>query len=211
MPFQGFRPSDFETFFIDDLDERMEAIRNRIQPKFSAIGSYLTDELSVMLGMEMHLHIAKHARRTKNPPTDTWLALADTKRGYKKRPHFQVGLFDDHVFLWFACIYEMPEKAETAGIFLRHQETIESLPDHFVISQDHTKKDAFSLKKSSSDDITSSLERFRDVKKGEFLIGRHIDKNDPLLEDGEAFLEEAKNTFETLLPVYQLSLGTTSS
>ncbi|SFP02617.1 YktB family protein [Salibacterium halotolerans] len=211
MPFQGFRPSDFETFFIDDLDERMEAIRNRIQPKFSAIGSYLTDELSVMLSMEMHLHIAKHARRTKNPPTDTWLALADSKKGYKKRPHFQVGLFDDHVFLWFACIYEMPEKAETAERFLQHQETIENLPDHYVISLDHTTKDAFSLKKSSSADITASLERFRDVKKGEFLVGRHIDKNDPLLEDGDAFLEEAQKTFETLLPLYQLSLGETPS
>ncbi|MFZ4450297.1 YktB family protein [Salibacterium aidingense] len=211
MPFQGFRPSDFETFYIDELDERMEAIRNRIQPKFTSIGEYLTDELSVMLGKEMYLHIARHARRTKNPPTDTWLGIADNKRGYKKHPHFQVGLFDDHVFLWLAYIYEMPEKAEVADIFLDNQEQIEKLPNHYVLSLDHTKKEAFSIKKSDKDDITQALKRFRDVKKGEFLVGRHIDKNDPVLEDGDAFLQEAKQTFETLLPLYQLSVKQTSS
>ncbi|MDQ0298977.1 uncharacterized protein YktB (UPF0637 family) [Salibacterium salarium] len=206
MPFQGFRPSDFETFYIDELDERMEAIRNRIQPKFKSIGEYLTDELSVMLGKEMYLHIAKHARRTKNPPTDTWLGIADDKRGYKKHPHFQVGLFDDHVFLWLAYIYEMPNKTEVAKTFLENQEKLESLPKDYVISLDHTKKDAFSIKKSDSDEITEALQRFRDVKKGEFLIGKHIDKNDPVLENGQEFLQEAKKTFETLLPFYQMSL-----
>jgi hypothetical protein len=34
------------------------------------------------------------------------LAFANSKRGYKKLPHFQIGLWDTHMFVWFAIIYE---------------------------------------------------------------------------------------------------------
>ncbi|SDH88769.1 YktB family protein [Alteribacillus bidgolensis] len=210
MSFQGFQPSDFETFQIDGLDERMEAIQQRIQPKFKEIGEYLTEELSMMLGKEMYLHIAKHARRTKNPPTDTWLGIADNKRGYKKHPHFQVGLFDDHVFLWLAYIYEMPDKQEVAASFLEKKDDLLHLPSDYVISLDHTKKDAFLIGETDEEKLTDALTRFRDVKKGEFLIGKHIKKDDPLLKDGDAFLYEAKQVFETLVPFYRQSVQQTS-
>src|SRR5690606_39748176 len=39
----------------------------------------------------------------------------------------------------------------------------------------------------------------------EFLIGRHIDANDPILQDGERFIALVKETFETLIPIYKLS------
>ncbi|MFB5660732.1 YktB family protein [Alteribacillus sp. HJP-4] len=204
--FPGFSQKDFETFQIDGLEDRMDAIRERIQPKFQEIGDYLTEELSMKLRKEMHLHIAQHARRSKNPPNDTWLGIADDKRGYKKHPHFQVGLFDDHVFLWLAFIYELPHKSEIAKSFLENRNKIERLPKKFVISPDHMNKNAYTLKDTQGEDLVEVLERFRDVKKGEFLIGRHIMHDDPLLQDGEAFLLEAKKTFEKLIPLYRLSL-----
>src|SRR5690625_444201 len=105
----------------------MKAIQERIQPKFREIGTRLTDDLSSMIGSEMYLHIARHARRTVNPPNDTWLAIAGNKRGYKKHPHFQIGLWDDRVFIWLAFIYELPGKAEIAGTFLQNIGEIESL------------------------------------------------------------------------------------
>ncbi|WP_240375048.1 YktB family protein [Bacillus piscicola] len=205
MTFQGFEAKDFDSFDIDGLENRMEAIQSRIQPKFQEVGSYLTEELSMLLGKEMHLHIAKHARRTKNPPQDTWLGIADNKRGYKKHPHFQVGLFDDHLFLWLAYIYEMPNKEQAANSFLKQQPVFKELPGDFRISLDHTKKDSSLLQNMNDEDLTKSLERFRDVKKGEFLIGRHLDRNDPILRDGERFLEVAKETFTTLVPFYNMS------
>ncbi len=112
MKFTGFNKEDFDTFLIDGLDARMEAIQTRIQPKFQEIGTELADDLSMKLGNEVYLHIAKHARRTVNPPNDTWLAICDNKRGYKKHPHFQVGLFDDRLFIWLALIYELPNKSK---------------------------------------------------------------------------------------------------
>jgi len=202
MSFIGFTESDFNTFHIEGLDERMAAIQSRIQPKFSTIGETLTADLTAMLGTEMFLHIAKHARRTVNPPKDTWLAIANNKRGYKKHPHFQVGLFDDHVFIWLAYIYELPEKEKFAQTFIDHMGLInETVPGDFVVSQDHMKKDASPIKDL---DLGEALKRFRNVKKAEFLVGRHIKANDPLLQNGDAFLQLARETFETLVPVYQL-------
>ncbi|MGG5253095.1 YktB family protein [Neobacillus sp. SM06] len=206
MEFKGFTKTDFDTFQIAGLDERMEAIRERIQPKFQTIGQGLTNDLSVRIGNEMFLHIAKHARRTVNPPKDTWLAIAHNKRGYKQHPHFQVGVFDDHVFVWLAFIYELPRKAEIAANFLAHfDEVVKLIPENFVISLDHMKKDADSVANMGKDGLRSALERFRDVKKAEFLVGRHIAKDNPLLKNGPAFVDFVKETFETLVPLYLMA------
>ncbi len=202
LAFHGFEKKDFTTFTIDGLDERMEAIQSRIQPKFQEIGSEVVDHLSAKLGNEVYLHIAKHARRTVNPPKDTWMAVADNKRGYKKHPHFQLGLFDDHVFIWLALIYELPNKKEIAEAFIEEFDEIKQLPDSYVISLDHMQKDSLKI-----DELEMKhLERFRDVKKAEFLIGRHFSANDPLLNDGDKFIEVVKETYDTLIPFYQLAL-----
>lgn len=202
MDFEGFTQSDFETFHIDGLEPRMQAIQNRIQPKFSAIGNVLTEDLSAMVGSEMYLHIAKHRRRTVNPPQDTWLAIAGNKRGYKKHPHFQIGLWDDRVFIWLAFIYELPNKTNIAKTFINHMDMFEQLDSDFVISLDHMKKDATTIE---TIDLKKSLERFRDVKKAEFLIGKQLFPNHPILKDGKEFMNYSKQTFETLIPIYRLS------
>ncbi|TFJ94519.1 YktB family protein [Lentibacillus salicampi] len=205
MNFTGFTEKDFSIFSIDGLEERMEAIRGNIQPKFKTIGEELSDNLSDMTGNDMHVHIAQHARRTKNPPTDTWMAFCHNKRGYKKHPHFQIGLWDDHLFMWLAYIYEMPGKQEVAKSFLNQIDDIRgSIPDHYVISLDHTKKEAVKL---SETDLEKALTRLQNVKKAEFLIGRSFKPDDPILSDGSAFLNEARSTFETLTPLYKISMG----
>ncbi|MBO9608495.1 MAG: DUF1054 family protein, partial [Paenibacillaceae bacterium] len=38
MSVQGFAPQDFDVFTIDGLAPRMEALRERIQPKFRLLG-----------------------------------------------------------------------------------------------------------------------------------------------------------------------------
>ncbi|MEZ2718507.1 DUF1054 domain-containing protein [Niallia circulans] len=204
MAFTGFTQKDFDTFIIDGLDARMEAIQERIQPKFREIGTQLTEELSGKLGMEMFLHIAKHARRTVNPPKDTWLAIASNKRGYKQHPHFQVGLFDDHVFIWLAYIYELPKKKEIAEGFLANYDILQStLPQDYVLSMDHMKKEAVKIGETN---LEAALTRFRDVKKAEFLVGQKIAAGDSILSNGEELLALIEKTYDTLLPIYKLSL-----
>ena len=133
----------------------------------------LTTYLSAKAEYGNVLHIAKHARRTRNLPNDTWLAIANNKRGYKKHPHFQVGLFDDRVFIWLAFIYELPNKQQIAKTFMQHIDSLKSIPNNFVISQDHMKKAAYHFNEVDLNDI---LDRFYYVKKAELLIGRHIQK-----------------------------------
>ncbi len=203
MQFEGFSKNDFDTFTIEGLDARMNAIEERIRPKFRTIGQALTDDLSASLGNEMFLHIAKHARRTVNPPKDTWLAISANKRGYKQHPHFQIGVYDDHLFIWLAFIYELPNKKDIAKTFLKNIKTFKKIvPNDFVISLDHMKKDSIPMKEIV---LEEALERFRDVKKAEFLIGRHIAADDPILSDGNKLLILVKETYDTLLPLYQLS------
>ncbi|WP_174613118.1 YktB family protein [Virgibacillus ihumii] len=204
MGFRGFSKNDFNAFQINGLDSRMEAIQERIQPKFKAIGEKLSDNLEDMTGHDMYVHIAQHARRTVNPPNDTWMAFCHNKRGYKKHPHFQIGLFDDHLFMWLAYIYELPDKQHFAETFLEHIDDIkETIPGDFVISQDHMKKDATAL---SDIDLEKALTRFKNVKKAEFLIGKHITPTDPVLKSGKAFINEAEETFQKLAPLYRISM-----
>jgi uncharacterized protein YktB (UPF0637 family) len=206
MAFTGFAPMDFATFSIDGLEARMVAIRERIQPKFKALGGMLCDETAMLAGHEMYLHIARHARRKVNAPQDTWLAICDNKRGYKQHPHFQVGLFDDHVFVWFALIYEIPHKKAIAENYLRQLRKIRKIiPKEYVISFDHMKKEAVSAGKLTEQQFKLNLERFRDIQKVELLVGRHFRSDDPILQDGEAFSLEVKTTVETLFPLYTMA------
>lgn len=206
MRFEGFTETDFDSFRIAGLDARMEAIRSRIQPKFKALGEQLSVDIAASAGCELFLHIAQHARRKVNPPVDTWLALCHNKRGYKQHPHFQVGLFDDRVFLWFALIYELPDKKAIAGEYLKHVRKFkQSIPADYQLSFDHMQKDAVTAGSLSESELRKALERFRDVGKAELLVGRYLDANDPVLKDGAAFIELAKRTFETLMPLYRIS------
>ncbi len=203
MENSGFLKADFDTFKIDGLEARMEAIQTRIQPKFREIGGELTDYLAAQLGNEMHLHIARHARRTVNPPHDTWLAVVDNKRGYKKHPHFQIGLFDDHLFIWLALIYELDYKQDIAKAFIENYDDLKDLPGDYKVSLDHMKNKSLTV-----DDLEmKDLERFRDVKKAEFLVGQHLLPEDPRVQDGAALLDVAKQTVDKLIPFYRIALG----
>ncbi|MFC5453183.1 DUF1054 domain-containing protein [Paenibacillus aestuarii] len=207
MNFTGFTRHDFETFAIEGLDGRMEAIRERIQPKFKALGDSLCGDLSVLSGTEMFLHIAKHARRTVNPPVDTWMAICPYKRGYKQVPHFQVGLFDDRVFIWLALIYELPNKGQIATAYMNELDELRAmLPGDFLLSFDHMKKDTVPVQGLDDEGWKSALTRFRDVKKAELLIGRNLEASDPLLAQGDALEQLVKQTFETLMPLYQTAV-----
>ncbi|GGF12119.1 UPF0637 protein YktB [Halobacillus andaensis] len=202
--FNGFTQQDFDVFSIDGLEDRMEALRGNISPKLEAVATELAPDLTAMTGDEMFAHVAKHARRTTNPPNDTWAALAANKRGYKKLPHFQIGMWGTHVFVWFAVIYESPIKEDFAKTLLKNQEEVQSIvPDEFVWSLDHTKPDTIPHNEVDDEKLTQMLDRLKTVKKAELLCGITLDRDDERLQDGQRFIDLCRNTFETLLPLYR--------
>ena len=199
--------NDFQVFQIDGLDERMEALSTIIRPKFNELGEYFTAYFSAQTGDEFFAHVAKHARRTVNPPKDSWVAFAPYKRGYKALPHFQIGLWGSHLFIMVAIIYEAPHKREYAERLLQNEEVILKLSDDYMISGDHMAPDAISLREAREEKLTQLLTRLRDVKKGEFLIGRHISAEDAALLSSEQFMQLAEQTFDDLVPIYNIIVG----
>lgn len=198
---------DFEVFEIDGLEQRMEALTTVIRPKFQELGEIFSSYFSAKTGDEFFPHVAKHARRTINPPKDSWVAFAPYKRGYKSLPHFQIGLWNTHLFIIVAIIYEAPQKSEMATRLLDDLHLFDELPDSFILSGDHMSQDSIPLKTGREKQLEELLIRLRDVKKGEFLVGRHIPREEAVKLSAEQFLQLTEETFESLIPVYNTIIG----
>ncbi|GAF63923.1 hypothetical protein BTS2_0815 [Bacillus sp. TS-2] len=206
MDFKGFNQNDFNVFQLEGLDNRMSAIKDHIQPKFEALATTIEPTLTSLSGDEMYTHIARHARRTVNPPNDTWVAFANNKRGYKMLPHFQVGLFDSHVFVWFAVIYECPIKASFAELLLKHpNKWLKEIPKDFVWSTDHMKPDALKHGDLKKQDLIDMFTKLKEVKKAELLCGIHINRDEQILQNGPAFVDKIEQTFKILTPLYNVA------
>ena len=181
----------------------MEALTTHVRPKFHALGDAFSAFFSAELGEEFFAHVAKHARRTVNPPKDSWVAFAPYKRGYKALPHFQIGLWNSHLFIMVAVIYEAPNKVLMAERLLQQLDQITSLPSHYMLSGDHMAPHATSLADAGEEGTAALLTRLRDVKKGEFLVGVHVPAEEAVQLSSDAFYALVEQTFTNLLPIYK--------
>lgn len=200
-------PDDFNVFTVEGLEHRMSALQTKIQPKFNELGEEFASQLSSHGKGEFFPHVAKHARRTVNPPKDSWVAFAPAKRGYKALPHFQIGLWNTHLFIILAVIYENPDKKGIAERLQANRNVLTDLPDTYIISGDHMKPEAQTLKEAGEAGIEALLERLQTVKKAEFLVGRHIPREEAVTYSKEAFMELTRQTINELLPVYDVIVG----
>lgn len=201
---------DFDVFTIPGLEPRMSALIENVRPKFEQLGGIYSTYFSMQLGEEFYPHVAKHARRTTNPPNDSWVAFAPYKRGYKALPHFQIGLFDTHVFINLAVIYEAPNKKNIATALLENLDVLEQLPETFYISGDHMSPKTDLMNESLENGFAEQLiTRLRDVKKGELIIGLKVLSEDAVQLTAEELLKQVEQTFEALLPVYRLMVTST--
>jgi uncharacterized protein YktB (UPF0637 family) len=80
----GFSAEDFKVFEVEGFNERMERIYARVRPRLVRLGDELAPELARRLHLEFFPHVAKHMRRTVNPPPETWAAFGPSPRGYKR-------------------------------------------------------------------------------------------------------------------------------
>lgn len=199
---------EFEVFETPGLEARMTLLKERVRPKFEELGNYFSAFFSAKGGEEFHPHVAKHMRRTVNPPNDSWVAFAPLKRGYKAIPHFQIGMWESHVFVILAVIYEAPNKPEMARRLLETA-ALEELPGDFKLSGDHMKPEAEYLETLGEQGTEKLLVRLRDVKKGEFVLGRHLSREQAVDLSEEQFHAFAEETFDQLWPVYEALLNHT--
>lgn len=195
-----FRKKDFEIFEVESLDARMHEIRKRIQPVFQYIGDTHTDYINDYTGFDGSFHIAQHRRRTTNPPESTWSAIGGDNRGYKKYPHIQIGINEEHIFMFLSLI-DNPKHEKAMGSFLLNRPELWSdLSDDYYISGDHTKA---AIKKAKVDTIEHTLDRLLNVKKGEFMIGKILTPSSEELMDDTMQDKFFKETVDGLLPMYK--------
>ncbi|HKD68306.1 MAG TPA: DUF1054 family protein [Candidatus Binataceae bacterium] len=87
MPTLGFYRADFQVFLVEGFNERMAQLYATVRPKLMRLGDELAPSLARKLHLEFFPHVAKHARRTVNPPPETWCAFGPSARGYKRYPY----------------------------------------------------------------------------------------------------------------------------
>ncbi|WP_027084169.1 YktB family protein [Cohnella panacarvi] len=207
-PFTGFTNEDFAVFEIEGLEPRMNALIETVRPKLHQLGDRLSDYLSKLCGETMFPHVAKHARRTINPPSDTWVAYANNKRGYKAYPHFQIGLWSTHAFIQFAIIYECPRKAEFSDRALAELASVRrSVPSGFVWSKDHMVPEGLPHESLSDEELSELFVRLKTFKAAELTCGIHIQRDEAMRMDGEAFVKLAEQTFAKLMPLYRMAMA----
>lgn len=195
-----FTKEDFGVFEVEGLDERMELIRERIQPVFQTLGDTYTEVINKKTGYDCSFHIAQHRRRTANPPESTWSAFGGNNRGYKKFPHIQVGINPEYIFIFVSIIDNPKYEHEMGQNLINHSENWKKLPSEYVVSADHTKLDVTAI---SDDTVEKTVERLLNVKKGEILIGRIIKNESDLLENQEKQKSFFEETIDTILPLYK--------
>lgn len=197
-----FTESSFKVFEVPGLDERMAAIRAEIQPIFQTISEKVVTELTPLLGTELNIHIAQHRRRTANAPDFTWTGIGGDNRGYKKYPHFTLGINGDYIVMWLSFIDNPQFEKEMATSFLGNLELFEKLPADFKVNFDHTVNNYHDL---TPETLEKGLVRWRDVKKGEFQVGRIIQKNAEILINPSEAQSYITETYRQLIGLYQLA------
>ncbi|WP_048605314.1 DUF1054 domain-containing protein [Enterococcus massiliensis] len=196
-----FTEKSFAVFTIDGLEPRMAAIRAEIQPVFHSLQAEFQPIIEERIQKELFLHIAQHRRRSVYPPESTLSALSQKKRGYKMEPHFQLGICEEYVFMWLSLIDQPPQKSEMAEKMLTHHELFEELPKDSILSPNHMENAVLPLESTT---LEKTLRRLRDVKKGEFQVGRVLLKDSELWQHPEEAKAYMLESYLALVPLYNL-------
>ena len=203
--FPGFEEVDFDVFAVPGLQNRMEKLKAHLRPKLELLGNELAEVLSVAAGKSIYAHVAKHARRTTNPPNDSWVAFSEDVRGYKKWPTFMVGAWQTHLFVQFGIIYESPRKSEFAQTAAdRGDAVLDLLPGDFLVYDDHTRPTGILLNEMDLPAFRNLALTAAKKRQGDLLFGKELPRMEAVAWDGERTLDWIKDTLKVLAPVYHL-------
>ncbi|HLO02449.1 MAG TPA: DUF1054 domain-containing protein [Symbiobacteriaceae bacterium] len=202
MTFPHFTPADFDAFDVPGLEDRMAAIKAGPRPKLEALGQLMLPELARLTGRQFFPHIAKHARRKINPPTDTWIAWSTNPRGYKMAPHFQVGLWESHLFIQAGVIYEAAGRAQFGARLLASPP---ALPGHYRWLEDYMVPTGIRQDAMTRADWERLADRLANRKQADAMVGIDIPRADAVALRGDELVGLVIETLETLVPVWRLA------
>jgi uncharacterized protein YktB (UPF0637 family) len=208
MAFDEFSEKDFEVFAIPDFAGRMAKIRARIQPKLLALGEALAPALAGAAGREVFTHVAKHMRRTVNPPEDTWVAFGPEKRGYKKAQHFKVALSRHCVRLLFEIGPEYVEKGKWAAAWQRQARSLapalRKLKGLGWYKNEHDEEPAADLHEMTPEAVKALAQELTRRRDGQLVLGRRLAAAEVTRMGPADFERAAATALKDLLPLYRL-------
>jgi len=178
MPSTAFGAADFKVFEVKGFAQRMSEIRARIRPKLETLGQRLLPELSRAIGAEAFAHVARHARRTVNPPEDTWVAFASDRRGYKKHCHFKVAISRNAVRFLFEVGPEHADKKRWAAAWKKSAPKLGPVLNRMkglgYFKNEHDEQPAALLADLSVDELGALGDETLRTRDGQFVVGRAV-------------------------------------
>lgn len=208
MPVAAFNRADFKVFDVRGFHPRMGEIRSRIRPKLEAMGHSLVPAVSRATGGPAFPHVAKHARRTVNPPDDTWVALGPDTRGYKKHCHFKVAISRGTVRFLFEAGPEHAQKKKWMAAWKRHAPKLAPVFRRTKglawFKNGHDETPAAFLADLSLEEVARLADELTRTRTGQLVLGRVVAAADAARWKPADYARAARETFHVLAPLYTL-------
>ena len=208
MPAAAFNNADFRVFDVQGFRPRMEEIKSRIRPKLEAIGHSLVPAVSRATGGPAFPHVAKHARRTVNPPDDTWVAFGPDTRGYKKHCHFKVAVSRHCVRFLFEVGPEHDDKKRWATAWKRSAgrlgPVLRRVRGLAWFKNEHDEEPAAVLTTLAADDVARLGDELTKKRDGQLVLGRAVLAAEAVRWTPADYARVARETFHLLAPLYTL-------
>ena len=204
----AFVAGDFRIFDVQGFNPRMTEIRARVRPKLDAFGGSLASSVSRSVGDDVFAHVAQHARRTVNPPDDTWVAFGPDARGYKKHSHFKVAVSRNCVRFLFEIGPEHADKRRWATTWKKNAPKVGPVlrrVKHLAwFKNEHDEEPASPLSDFTSEKLGELADELTRTRDGQFVVGRAVPAEVAARWTEAQYRSAALETFRTLAPLYRL-------
>ncbi len=208
MPSSAFSAADFKVFEVKGFQPRMAEIRARLRPKLETLGTRLLPDVQRATGEPTFAHVARHARRTVNPPDDTWVAFAGDQRGYKKHPHFKVAVSRNCVRFLFEIGPEHADKKRWAAAWKKNAPklapVLRRVPGLAWFKNEHDEEPAARLADLTTEDLVGLADELTRTRDGQLVVGRTVPAAEAARWTEAQYRGAALETFRTLAPLYRL-------
>jgi uncharacterized protein YktB (UPF0637 family) len=201
MPKLGFTPADFGVFKVEGFNERMERIYALVRPKLVRLGDELAPELARNLRMEFFPHVAKHARRTVNPPPETWAAFGPSAKGYKRYGYLALCISGAGVHARVVVKSEADKRPMMAqGLQARGDRLIKELKSTKISRYDGWDFSGLPSPQAADRELFNSLSQALNKKTGGIDLGFGWNVKDAVKLDRAELLD----AFRELEPIYRV-------
>jgi uncharacterized protein YktB (UPF0637 family) len=203
-----FGSADFKVFDVKGFQPRMGEIRARIRPKLETLGKSLAPAVARSVGGDTFAHVAKHARRTVNPPDDTWVAFAPDKRGYKKHCHFKVAISRHCVRFLFEIGPEHADKKRWAAAWRKNagklSPVLRRVKNLAWFKNEHDETPVAALGDMTPDALAELADEIIRTRDGQLVLGRAVTAEEASRWNEAQYRQAALDTFRALIPLYRL-------